>query len=138
MKRPALFLLLLPLALAAQEPTENPQTPREFSRAVARSLRQYPELCTRPVRWVLAFDISRSGMGRWSDWARQVVSDLISYTMVEGDQLTLLPFDQVVNPARGGRPGGASYPTWEISASSKGEVREQVAELLLWRQDSPP
>ncbi len=132
-----LAVLVLAAGAPAQEARENPQTPREFSRATAKLLRRYEGLCTGPVVWVLAFDMSRSGMGKWSDWARQVVSDLITYCMVDGDKLVLIPFDVVVNPPRGGRPGGAAYPTWEVTEADKGRIRAESAELLLWRQDSP-
>ncbi|MCC7492966.1 MAG: hypothetical protein IT204_11480 [Fimbriimonadaceae bacterium] len=131
------LLVWIALPLAAQEMRDNPQTPREFSRAVAKVVRKYPEVCTSRVRWVVGFDISRSGMGRWSEWARQVVSDLITFVMVDGDTLLLLPFDHQVNPPRGKWPGGSRYPTWPITTASKPAIRTEVADLLLWRSGTP-
>jgi len=115
----------------AQDTPENPQTPREFSRAVAHTLQRYDAICGHSVRWVIAFDISRSGMGRWIEWARHVVYDLTRFVMVDGDTLVLIPFDVEVNPAGGG------FPTYPITEAGKAEVQNAIGNLLQYRPNSP-
>ncbi len=133
--RALLATLLLTGCLAAplrgQQTPENPQTPREFSRAVAHTLQRYDAICGHSVRWAVAFDISRSGMGRWIEWARHVVYDLVRFVFVDGDTLVLIPFDVAVNPAGGG------YPTYPITEAGKAEVQNAIGNLLQYRPNSP-
>lgn len=115
----------------AQRAPENPQTPREFSRAVAHTVQRYDAVCRHAVRWVIAFDISRSGMGQWIEWSRQIVYDLAKYVFVEGDTVVLIPFDVAVNPKGGG------LPTFDVTEAGKSELQNAIGSLLQCRLDSP-